>query len=225
MYGTYSNEINTKYNSVANKAMYNKVPDYSNAGYKGGGKQPVAPTESRLIEYRNSMPNIRLLCVRAGTSIPFVKTKVTVSPGQADAAAAIQAAIDQVSSLPLDPETGFRGAVLIKAGQYKVSLPLTIATSGVVVRGQGSGASGGTTIIYTSKETQSDTFTFGSAGGATDTMLSDIADVVDGFVPVGTKTLTLSSTSKFSVGDRIIVELTPNMDWIKQMSGMDQWGW
>ena len=63
-------------------SLGNKIPDFSNAGYKGGG-----------------------------VSIPYVAVKETVWPVLGDNADNIQAAIDRVSALPLDVN-GFRGAVL-----------------------------------------------------------------------------------------------------------------
>ena len=47
----------------------------------------------------------------------------------------VQAAIDKVSALPLD-KNGFRGAVLLRAGYYKMATSVTIKASGVVLRGE-----------------------------------------------------------------------------------------
>jgi hypothetical protein len=95
----------------------------------------------------------------------------------------------------MDPETGFRGAVLIEAGDYEVASPLYITTSGVVIRGQGSQSSGGTTIItFTSTNRDSNLFTFGLASGGTDTISKSIVNVLDDFVPVGSMSLIVSNT-------------------------------
>src|SRR5688500_13866203 len=67
-------------------SLGNKIPDFSNAGYKGGG-----------------------------VAIPYVPVKVTVWPVAGDNADNVQAAIDKVSAMPLDA-SGFRGAVLLKMG-------------------------------------------------------------------------------------------------------------
>ncbi|MER8188078.1 peptidoglycan-binding protein [Kitasatospora sp. NPDC094015] len=97
----------------------NQVPDYSYAGYAGGG-----------------------------VAIPKVATKVTVpAPGGGDDTGTIQAAIDKVSALTPDAQ-GFRGAVQLAAGQYHLAGSLTIAADGVVLRGAGSDASG-TTLVAT----------------------------------------------------------------------------
>ena len=90
----------------------NTIPDFSHAGYEGGGKP-----------------------------IPSVPVKETVWPVAGDNTANLQAAIDRVSALPLD-KNGFRGAVLTKMGYYKMATPLKIEASGVVLRGEGMGDTG-----------------------------------------------------------------------------------
>jgi hypothetical protein len=104
VYRTYANEGQTE--------AVNQLPDFSFAGYKGGG-----------------------------IALPQVAVKATVSPAKGDCRALIQAAIDQVSALPTD-KNGIRGAVLLKAGVYPVEGSLTINANGVVLRGEGSGTTG-----------------------------------------------------------------------------------
>lgn len=113
---------------------------------------------------------------------------------------------------------------MITAGTYNISTPgLFINTSGVVIRGQGSG-SHGTTIQFTSTEKSTDLFNFGSTNGTT-TPESPGVKIIDDFVPVGAKVLTIDSTAGFTVGDRIIVELIPNQIWVNHLSAMEKWGW
>jgi hypothetical protein len=96
------------------------IPDFSNCGYQGGG-----------------------------VALPSVSARLTVEPqaGGQDDLPRLQAAIDRVSRLPLD-QAGFRGAVLLKRGQYRVNGTLKIAASGVVLRGEGPGKDG-TVLIAT----------------------------------------------------------------------------
>jgi len=103
-YGLYANQGQTN--------VVNKLPDFSRAGYNGGG-----------------------------VPLPFVAAKRTLSPAGGDDRAAIQAAIDQVSALRPDAN-GFRGAVALAAGTFDVSGPLFIRAGGVVLRGAGQGTSG-----------------------------------------------------------------------------------
>lgn len=95
----------------------NVVPDYSRAGYKGGG-----------------------------VPIPFVEAKITVSPSGGDDTAAIQAAIDAVGDMPMD-ENGFRGAVLLEPGTFTTTDTLLLIDDGVVLRGSGNRLTGGTKVI------------------------------------------------------------------------------
>ena len=93
-------------------ARGNRIPDFSHAGYRGGG-----------------------------VPIPDVAGRVNVSPADGDAGARIQAALNYVSTLPPDAD-GFRGAVLLAKGRYEVAGQLRITASGVVLRGSGSGTTG-----------------------------------------------------------------------------------
>lgn len=90
----------------------NRIIDFSNAGYMGGG-----------------------------VKLPDVQARIAVEPGEGDDMARIQAAIDQVSLMPQSAE-GFRGAVLLKKGMYEISGTLYIRASGVVLRGEGQGEDG-----------------------------------------------------------------------------------
>src|SRR4029077_13355080 len=74
----------------------NTIHDASHAGYGGGG-----------------------------VSIPTVAVKETIWPVAGDNTEHVQAAIDKVSALPPD-KYGFRGAVLLRAGYYRMATALTI---------------------------------------------------------------------------------------------------
>ena len=100
-------------------ALGNRVLDYSGAGYKGG-----------------TVP------------IPIVTVKTNVSPVAGDDGASIQGAINYVAALPLDAN-GFRGAVLLSAGEYQIAGSIIITNSGVVLRGVGDGSdTNSNTILY-----------------------------------------------------------------------------
>ncbi|MDQ1913394.1 discoidin domain-containing protein [Paenibacillus sp. GD4] len=85
----------------------NRIIDFSNAGYMGGG-----------------------------VKLPDVQARVVIEPGEGDDTARIQAAIDQVSQMPQSAD-GFRGAVLLKKGTYEIEGSLKVNASGVVLRGEG----------------------------------------------------------------------------------------
>ncbi len=90
----------------------NRLPDFSFAGYGGGG-----------------------------VALPQVPTVRTLQPEPGDDHERIQGALDEVAALAPDAD-GFRGAVLLAAGTYESSETLRIEASGVVLRGEGQGDDG-----------------------------------------------------------------------------------
>src|SRR5215212_5815161 len=96
-------------------ALGDFIPDFSQVGYKTG--------------------NVPLPNTAGGVTVPV---KQTIFPGAAgvDMTATIQTAINAVGNLAQDAN-GFRGAVLLKAGNYPIATQLTIAKSGVVLMGEG----------------------------------------------------------------------------------------
>lgn len=173
------------YSPYANEGQPNPVhtvPDFSRAGYEGGG-----------------------------VPIPFIPAVLALDPQPGDDTQRLQDAINTVSALPLGPN-GFRGALLLRAGDYEVSSTLTLSADGVVIRGEGSQANGGTRITHTAK-TQSNLFRFqGSAGPAT--VSGSTQTITDALVPVGSRTLTVSDASGFAPGDLVRVTNTVNQAWI-----------
>lgn len=192
------NETNgLEYTGYANEGQtnaVNTVPDFSRAGYKGGG-----------------------------VAIPFIPAAVTVSDGPGDDSVLIQTAIDTVSALPLGTN-GFRGAVLLKAGDYTVSNTLNIAASGVVIRGEGSQDAGGTRITCTATN-QSNLFEVDNGGDRPREVSGTDEVITDAFVPVGATGFNVADASGFAPGDQIIVQNNMNQKWIDDISNMGQWGW
>jgi hypothetical protein len=93
-------------------AQGNGIPDFSGAGYRGGG-----------------------------VPLPTVPARVTVTPAPGDNRARIQAALDHVASLPPDAN-GFRGAVQLLRGRFEIAGQLRLSASGVVLRGSGAADDG-----------------------------------------------------------------------------------
>ena len=183
------------YTAFANQGQSNAVntiPDFSRAGYRGGG-----------------------------VPIPFVPAVVTVTNGPGDDTALIQNAIAVASASPMGTN-GFRGAVLLKAGTYEVSTTLLINTSGVVLRGEGSQANGGTKIIFTA--TNLDNLIEVAGGGSPSEVGGTRRTITDSYVPVGATSFAVSSTTGYGVGDRIRVQRKTNTQWITDL-GMDAYGW
>ncbi len=189
----------------------NRIPDFSYVGYMAG----YAP-------------------------IPDVPVKAVVEPIPGDNTAHIQAAINYVSSLPLD-ENGLRGAVLLKEGVYEIGGILKINASGVVLRGEGRGEvdlsspieppgspdefkkkisnDRGTILLATGPATRSLIQVRGS-GGMVKVPNSD-QRILDLYVPVGARSFHVENAELFNVGDSIVVQRHGNAEWISYI-GMDQ---
>lgn len=166
------------------------IPDFSHCGYGGGGGK-----------------------------IPDVPVKRTLAPaaGSGDDAARIQAALDQVAKLPRDRD-GFRGAVLLKKGRYRVGGPLTIGASGVVLRGEGDGENG-TVLVATGKRAYSLIEVRGASGAAPAPGAS--RRIADGYVPVGARTVTVAGGHGFKAGGTVLIRRNGNAAWIREI-GMNK---
>ena len=169
----------------ATDARGNRIMDFSHAGYKGGG-----------------------------VPLPTVRVARTLTPGPGDNTSRIQGAIDEVSALPLDQD-GFRGAIVLMPGAYDVAGALTIAASGVILRGSGSG-DGGTTIRISGPPHR-----FLDIGGKGSWQAEGKpATITDAYVPSGARAFTVDSATGFRVGDRILIQRPVTDAWIRFM-GMD----
>jgi len=167
----------------------NIVPDFSRAGYQGGGV---------------SLP--------ARSSIPVRKT---LEPNaQGDDYPGIQAAIESVAKLPKDSR-GLRGAVLLRRGHYRLSRTLTIQSSGVVLRGEGRGADG-TVIRSEAGEQQSKIIEVGNSESAVPRPARQprrTAINMD-YVPVGATRIRVESATGYRVGDAVAIAREPNARWL-----------
>ncbi|MEM9836795.1 MAG: DNRLRE domain-containing protein [Bacteroidota bacterium] len=166
----------------------NTIPDFSHAGYRGGG-----------------------------VALPTAPVKITLSPSGGDDTQLIQNAINAVEVMPLDGN-GFRGAVLLTAGRYRVN-QLFIEQSGVVLRGEGQGLDG--TILFAQLQSQHTVITVRGTGSGYQRNTASKQEITTPYVPVGTYRFAVADASGYSVGDRIIITRTPNQFWIDDL-GMDE---
>jgi len=198
------------YPGTDNKLVYvpdeqgNTVIDSSHAGYSGGG-----------------------------VAIPTIPVRETIWPVAGDNTENIQAAINKVAARPMDAG-GFRGAVLLKGGYYRMATPAKIDTSGVVLRGEGMGDTG-TILIGTGTGRTAAAGGPGGGGGNQGTLViaggaSGITSkeetkqgVMDDYVPVGARRFKVTSARNFRPGDTVIVRRIGNQDWIDAvgMNGPD----
>jgi hypothetical protein len=169
----------------------NIIHDASHAGYRGGG-----------------------------VAIPAVPVQETVWPAAGDNTAHVQAAIDRVSARPRDA-SGFRGAVLLRAGYYRLGTPLRIQASGVVLRGEGMGDTG-TILVGTGTGPAQ-----GPGGGGAQSTLVQIGGVsgitikedtkrtvTDEYVPVGARSFRVASAAGLRAGQTVVLRRLGNQAWI-----------
>jgi hypothetical protein len=169
-------------------AQGNVIPDFSNCGYMGGG-----------------------------VPIPDVPVKATVEPAEGDCGPRIQAAIDQVSALPLDAN-GFRGAVLLKRGRYAIPKSITLKASGVVLRGEGRDEDG-TVLIATGKGQRTLIEIAGPA--APGEAPNSRRKITDAYVPVGARSFHVERADNLKVGDTVTILRPSTAEWI-HFIGMDR---
>lgn len=148
--------------------------------------------------------------------IPDVAVVKTIHPSE-NALEQIQAAIDELSRRPLDQQ-GFRGAILLKKGVYKLPGTLRIRASGIVLRGEGDHKQG-TRLIATaaSQAPLLDVSGTGSIKEISGTRVS----LTDDYVPVGATSFMVANTQPFKKGDRIILYRPGTKEWIHDLK-MDQ---
>ncbi|MGF1586953.1 MAG: T9SS type A sorting domain-containing protein [Bacteroidales bacterium] len=189
----------------------NIIPDFSFAGYKGGGK-----------------------------TLPEVPVVVTIEPIEGDNTDHIQSAIDMVSSRTPDVN-GYRGAVLLKAGVYLLEENLQINESGIVLRGEGQGTfkefmldpSQAISLDKLISNSESENLTLLIATGESRRTLIEVAgesqsipdsttisEILDQYVPVGSISFRVMNPEYFREGDKVIVERHGNKKWITEL-GMD----
>jgi hypothetical protein len=149
-------------------------------------------------------------------AIPIVSVVKTVTAIEGDNLTNIQNAINEVAAMPLNA-SGLRGAILFKSGTYNVSNTITISASGILLLGEGNSATG--TCFIATKPAQHTLFNFAGTSGTT-VISSTAKTIVDSYVPVGTKQVTVASGHSFVVGDKVFLHRIPNDAWI-QLLGMN----
>lgn len=194
---------------------------FSQGPEKGNGRTSewVYPDQGKL-QYKTLPEGDRIMdfsyagYMGGGVAIPVPEVKVRLSPREGDNTEAIQAAVDQVSAMPL--VNGFRGAVLLEKGLYECARPILLNASGVVLRGSGPEEKG-TVIRMTG-----DPHVCLAVKADVKVENTGIASVfADDYVPSGAMSFTLKDASGFAVGDVISISRPVTEAWVRFM-GMDQ---
>jgi len=187
---------------------------------KGAKSQWVAVDARRKLIYKATEQGDKIMDFShagyrgGGVRLPEAPVKITLEAAAGDNTAAIQQAINTVSAMPL--VNGLRGAVLLRAGTYTCEGALTIAASGVVLRGAGSGVNGAI-ISMTGKPHAC----ISIAGSSVITTAGPATTVADAYAPSGGYVFHLLDASGFAEGDTIRITRPVTPAWLALM-GMDQ---
>jgi len=169
----------------------NRIPDFSNAGYKGGG-----------------------------VPLPTVPVRVTIAPVAGDDTASIQAAIDQVGAMPVQAD-GYRGTVLLSAGVYDVGGTIRIDHDGVVLAGVGDGDnSASNTILRRTGTSTADVITAGGGANDQfkGEVAGSRSQITTAFVQVGARSFEVDNPGLYAVGDNVVVLHPSTAAWITAMN-------
>ncbi len=164
----------------------------------------------------NCIPDFSACGYAAGDRlIPSPQVVFVISPEEGDDGMRIQSALDAIAEVPKD-KYGFRGAVLLREGEYQVAGDLRLMASGVVLRGAGAGE-GGTTIVATGIDRRPLIRIGRQSLQREDDQLGDPVPLADVYVPVGARRLRLERNVGWKVGDRVLV-VRPSTDaWIEAL--------
>ena len=149
-----------------------------------------------------------------GNMIPQVKVVLLVKPSGEDDTKQLQSAIDYIGTLPLDTN-GFRGALLLYEGQFKISGQLHLDKSGVVI--YGSSKTKKTELIAMGNDRR----TLIEIKPKVASKLGHSVVITDSIVPAGSKIFTVQNLDDFAVGDNIVINRPSTREWISDI-GMDK---
>jgi len=185
-------------------AQGNSIPDFSRAGYRGGG-----------------------------IPLPAVAVAATLAPQPAgDDTVRIQQALDEVGRRPADRD-GHRGALLLQKGTYRVDGAQSrakgrwpnadgsslIVPDGVVLRGEGSGEEG--TVIVATGTSRRNVILLGDTARAPAEIPGTRRLITDAYVPWSARSFSIERAGDLVPGERVAI-LRPGSDaWISAI-GMDR---
>ena len=200
------------------------MPDENqNIGVRLGAEGKLVYSSDKL---GNRIPDFSYCGYRASNEeIPFVQVKLVVSNIKGDATAKIQAAIDYIASLPLD-ENGFRGAILLESGTYKLNDRLVIRKSGIVLRGSGA-VQNGTKLVAAGLNRETLIRIYGACVDST----MDEFEIIDEYVPVNATKIRVKKPAAFQKGQSVFIRRPSTKEWIdllqmNEFGGETAWlGW
>lgn len=153
-------------------------------------------------------------------TLPVLPVVTTISPSE-DAAQKIQSAIDALANQQPD-KYGYRGAILLKKGTYRIPVTLQISASGIVLRGEGD-SENGTRLIATADNQKP---LIAISGNGDPRAIGEHLKITDPYVPVGSFSFHVANTNGLKAGDAIILYRPGTAQWIhdNQMDQIDDRG-
>lgn len=135
----------------------------------------------------------------------------------------IQAAINKLASQKPNKQ-GFRGAIILQAGEYHITEPIRISASGIVIRGVGKGK---TKIIKEGVDRGAAIY----IEGGNSVLDKQTAMITDSKVKAGSTSFNIASVENLKAGDRIAITRPCTKEWILSLKmndfggGLDYTGW
>ena len=160
------------------------------------------------------IPDFGMVGYHKGETLPQVEiVKTILAPSKGDAQELIQNAIDEVAKMPLNPH-GFRGAILLKKGIYRIPGKLMIPAGGIVLKGEGNHEQG--TVVVASGKGQRTLLTVSGKGSSTEISGTRV-DITDTYVPVGSFSFQVKDAAIFKPGDLIVLFRPGTENWIHDL--------
>ena len=148
---------------------------------------------------------------QAGKPLPFVEARIAVRPTGGDDTALLQSALDRLASLPIGVN-GFRGALLLRPGRFRVGGQLQLRASGVVLRGSGAGTDG-TTIVAEGIGRR----TLIEAGGSKPPEPGLARAITTETVPAGATSFAVADITGLAPGDHVVITRPSTQAWIRDI--------
>lgn len=163
-------------------------------------------------EKGNTIPDFsKVGCYRNSKPLPDVPVKKIIEATGDNSRELLQSAIDELAALPVNAD-GFRGAILLKKGIYKIPGTIKIGVSGIVLKGEGEA----TKIIATGKGQR--TLISVNGSGELREIKGTRQKITNRYVPLGAISFNVPDAEKFQAGDSIVVFRPGTQQWISALA-------
>lgn len=190
-------------------ALQNVIPDFSKVGYLAEGVHALPP--------RSEVPVVHVLHPQKQFHTD------TNMEQEYDDTDRIETALAAVAKLNIDPVTHMRGALLLTAGEYRISRSLMWNVSNVVLRGQPETQSSPPTVLRATTLTP---YNMVLMSGTRYRRTGPPANLTDDYVPTGATFFNINleqleaANNHFEVGDQVKIVWQVSDKWVS-LIGMD----